>query len=368
MNIPKIEYVSPSGKLTPEDIAALPAHVVFNFEHVESVSFAALRAILARQNNGEHIEIVNASDSVYLMFVSTGADRFIRISRAPREMDLSSYHRTGEGGMGDCYFDNDGESMVKLYQDPSLLILAQMEKRGAYAAFISGIPTPLVGEEVKIGDKHGIIFELAKNKKSIARLIADDPDNIEKYAKVFADMFLKLHATPCAKDMVDPIAGRLRFTVDQTELLTEEQHKLADDILDGIEPKDTCLHGDPHLGNMIIGDNGPQFIDMGSFSYGNPLFDLSMTYVECSLLCDLGEISEEMIMRDFHITPATLKRFWKLFVKHYFDAQTPAQVEEVETMLTPLGWVMTTRILAALGPDDPRFRPIFDTLWARLDA
>ena len=366
MNIPVIPAIALSGALSPEDVVDLPANVQLDFEKVESVSFAALRALLARRERGMANAIVNASDDVYLMFVSTGADRFIRISRAPRDIDLSSYHVAGEGGMGNCYFDDQGDCMVKLYQDPALLILAQMEKRGAYAAFVSGVPTPLVGEEIRAGDKHGIIFERARNKKSIARLIADDPDNIERYATIFADMFLKLHATPCAKDLVDPVAERLKATVDQIDFLTEEQHRQADAILDAIEPRDTCLHGDPHVGNMIVGDNGPQFIDLGSFSYGNPLFDLSMTYMECSLLCDVGDVSEEMISRNFHITPATLKRFWKLFAKRYFDAQTPARVEEVENMLAPLSWVMSARILAALGTDHPHFRPIFDKLSERL--
>lgn len=366
VNIPMMKSVPMSGRITPADVAKAPAHATLDFEHVESVSFAALRALLARGEKGELGDIVNASDDVYLMFASTGADRFVRISRAPREIDLSSYHVAGEGGMGDCYFDAEGDNMVKLYQDPSLLVLARMEKRGAYAAFVSGIPTPLVGEEVKAGDKYGIVFERAKGKKSIARLIADDPDNIEEYANVFADMFKRLHSTPCAKGLADPVEPKFRFMIDRTEILTAEQHERADAILDGIEPRGTCLHGDPHLGNMIIGDNGPQFIDLGSFSYGNPMFDLSMTYIECSLLCDLGEVSDEMITRNFHIRPATLKRFWGLFARRYFDAQTPEQVEEVEEMLAPLAWASTARILAALGPEHPHFRPIFDTLTTRL--
>lgn len=362
----KQRTIALSGRLTPADIEDLPFHVTLDFDDVESVSYAALRALLARRKAGDDSDIVNANDDVYLAFDSTEANRFIHVSLKPHEFDLGGFHIAGDGNMGDCYFDDEGDTMVKLYSDPKTLSMARLEKTGAYTAFLSGISTPLVGEEITSRGKHGVIFERARNKKSITRLIADDPDNIEEYATTFADMFLKLHATPCAKDLTEPIEVKLRLMVDQAEFLTEQQHEYADAILDGIDPKDTCLHGDPHLGNMIIGDNGPQFIDLGSFSYGNPRFDLSMTYLECSLLCDIGEISEEMVMRNFHITPATLKRFWKLFAKHYFDAQTPAQVEEVEDMLAPLAWVMTARVLSALGADHPHFRPIFDTLSARL--
>lgn len=366
MNLPTMKTVPLHGRVTPEDVATVPARVTLDFAQVESVSFAAIRALLAHREQGELGEIINASEDVYLMFASTGADRLVRISIAPREIDLSSYHVAGEGGMGDCYFDAEGDNMVKLYQDPSLLMLARAEKRGAYAAFVSGVPTPLVGEEIKAGDKYGIVFERSKNKKSIARLVADNPEDIEKYATVFAEMFKKLHATPCAKGLADPVDRKFRFMVDQAEFLSAEQHRRADSILDGIEPRDTCLHGDPHLGNAIIGDNGPQFIDLGSFSYGNPIFDLSMTYIECSLLCDLGEVSDEMIMRNFHVTPATLKRFWKLYAKHYFDAQTPEQITEVENTLAPMSWVAVAVICSALGSDHPHFRPIFDTLTERL--
>ena len=41
----------------------------------------------------------------------------------------------------------------------------------------------------------------------------------------------------------------------------------------------TCLHGDFHPGNLISGEGGEYWIDLGGFSYGDPLLDISTLYM-----------------------------------------------------------------------------------------
>ena len=68
-----------SGMVTPEDVDGLPTCATLDFKDVTSVSFAGLRALLKLQEAEEGIDIVSASNEVYLLFDSTGARRFIPI-------------------------------------------------------------------------------------------------------------------------------------------------------------------------------------------------------------------------------------------------------------------------------------------------
>lgn len=233
-----------SGMVTPEDVDGLPTCATLDFKDVTSVSFAGLRALLKLQEAEEGIDIVSASNEVYLLFDSTGARRFIPIMMQPREFDLSSYHVAGDSNQGDCYFDNDGDSMVKVYKTSVLLASARREQRGAYAAFVSGVPTPLVGGEVSADGRPGILFELARNKKSFTRMIADDPDNIEEYVATFSKLARELHETPCETSLVAPTSAALRMQAEKCPFLSDERRERLLGFIDGVEPSTACNHGD----------------------------------------------------------------------------------------------------------------------------
>lgn len=350
------EAIALPARLSIEDIADLPAHSTLDFDAVGSVGFATLRALLARQKAGDDFDVINASTDVYLMFDSTGANRFVHVARKPRELDLSSFHIAGDGNMGDCYFDDQGDCMVKLYSDPKLLAMARLEKIGAYAAFVSGIPTPLVGEEITSSGRRGVIFERARNKKSIARLIADDPDNIERYVEIFADMAKRLHATPCAKGLAPAAAEIRRRRILDADFISEDKRERALAFVDAVPPADTCVHGDLHIGNLVVGDAGPQFIDMGGFSYGNPNFDLGWTYLISSLLHELGGGASATALAGFHLSAETTREVWRLFEKHYYGAETPEQIQEVEDELMPFAIIKLFGMVNMLGRDNPSLR------------
>lgn len=355
-----------TGRVEPSDIENVPSHTTLDFGAVESVGFAALRAILAKQKDGHDFDVVNANTDVYLMFDSTGANRFIHVSRKPREIDLSGFHIAGDGNMGDCYFDDQGDCMVKLYSDPRTLAMARREKIGAYTAFLSGIPTPLVGEEITSAGRHGVIFERARNKRSLSRIIADEPERLEECARLLADMALELHSTPCAKGLVGSTSDRMMGYVKASTFLTKQQMDKAVGIIENAPMVDTCLHGDLHLGNVIVSDNGPQFIDMSAFSFGAPGFDLGWSYVICSLCPDQGAFGAKRSEGMFHIDASTMHQFWRLFERFYFGAETDEQVAEVEHDLVPYALVKVVAVCKALDPDHPLFRPIFDRLLTRL--
>lgn len=353
--------MSLSGSLETQDVDKLPDQMTLDFTDVTSVSFSALRALLALHERSHGVEIVNASDDVFLLFDSTGVRRHIPISRQPSEIDLGSWRTAGDANQGDCYFDASGDRMVKLFRDTTLFASAQREAQGSYAAFVSGVPTPLVAGEVRWGNRVGIMYECARNKKSVSRLIADDPEHIDDYVKTFADMCIKLHQTECdtsvANSVVDPNLGK----IDEATYFTCAQRSRLLKVIEDTEPATTCVHGDLHIGNLVICDSGPQFIDMGEFGYGNPLFDLGTAYFTAVMSTHL---SNSIIERNFHFPAETMLEVWRLFARHYAGAETPSQLEEFEHQVIPYGvlrGVTLCNLTRTLAP------PIFEGYLALMD-
>ena len=68
-----------------------------DFGEVQSVNFAALRALINCRKKGLRFTIINVSDSVIELFEDTGVSSFISVCRKPMPFDLSKYEEFGGG-------------------------------------------------------------------------------------------------------------------------------------------------------------------------------------------------------------------------------------------------------------------------------
>lgn len=323
-----------SGAVGREEAKIIAAELgngeqVLDFDKVTSISFAALRALLNCQNDGATCRISNASPKVCAMFDTTGVSKFISVCQKPREFDMSTVNRSGDGFTSESYFCNDNDSMIKIYSEGVPQRALEQEKRYAQAAMFAGIPTPLSGDLIKVGNCNGIVFERIMEKKSFARAIADDPDNIETYTKQFAEVCKKLHETPCDKNMFPSLAEVYRQTIINCDIFADEDKKAVLKILDNTPETGCCLHGDLHVGNVIIADGKSIFIDMADFGYGNSIFDLASIYFTAKYT------PEERTMNMFHFGNETMLRFWELFVHYYYGVDNPKKIAEIEAQLHP---------------------------------
>jgi hypothetical protein len=84
-----------------------------------------------------------------------------------------------------------------------------------------------------------------------------------------------------------------------------------------------------HIGNIINDGKTNYWIDLADFSWGNPLFDMGMWYwvAECG--------SEEKTMAYYHLTNAQVHRMWIIFVREYFGAKTPEEIDAINKRITP---------------------------------
>lgn len=319
---------------------------VIDFSRVSSVNFAAIRTFVRMHNNGIKFTIRFASASIMKAFDDTGASGVVSITEAPIYLDISNYEQKGEGYTSVTYFADDQDSMAKLYNSFIDVKVIEKEKIMAKRVFSLGVATPMSGKLITSGDKKGLTFERILNKKSVSQLVAENPDKIEYYARMFGQVCKKLHTTECDTSLFPNIKDIYRRILNDVNFFNDEQKKVIGDFIESMSDVTTCIHGDLHTGNYIITDKGDGlFIDLADFAYGDPLIDIATFWTVA-----LGT-NENLAKNILHNDHETLEKFWNYFVQEYFQVKA----DEVESVTKSLRKYVGLRTLlyVSLGvPED----------------
>ena len=245
------------------------------------------------------------------------------------KIDLNDYVQSGEGANGQSFnHKHDSSVMLKLYNKNAPYEITESELCKAEKVYKTGIPTPRPGEFVTDGNgRYGIRFERIVGKKSFARAISDNPEDVESYARSFACMCRQLHETHIDTAEFPSIKDVDIRLLEQNPYFTEEEKAKVKAFIESVPDCDTAIHGDLQYGNAIMVDDKRYFIDLGDFAYGHPYFDLGMV-----LLTTLYE-DEGFLKEAFHLTPDVAAKFWHYFVKGY--GGDDADEKAIEKSLLP---------------------------------
>ena len=245
-------------------------------------------------------------------------------------INLADYEEFGGGYMATSYNHRDGKTMLKLYRAGVAEALPARELQMARAVAAMGLPTPAAVRLVTDGSRFGAEFRRLHGKKSFARAISDDPSSLEDYATAFARMCRRLHATPCDKGVFPSAADSFRRIVAECPHYAADEKARIAAFIDAVPQADTCLHGDLHIGNVLRAEGRDYWIDLGDFAWGNPLFDVGMTYLACN--CNDEELSQYL----YHVGYAQMQCVWRVFLNEYFGVQPgTAAAAEVEARVRP---------------------------------
>lgn len=249
------------------------------------------------------------------------------------KINLEDYVHAGEGANGESFnHRTDSSVMLKLY-NPGKVQQPLDEMLMARKVFAAGIPTPEPGDYVTDGVRYGIRFRRVEGKKSYARAVADDPENVEKYAREFARMCVALHQTEVDTAQFENVKDRYLRLLEENPFFTPEQKESLGRFIKEAPEAHTAVHGDLQFGNAIFVGEKRYFIDLGDFCYGHPLFDLGMVYLCCC-------ISEEAFIQEaFHMPKSLSMRFWEYFAPEYFGPEK--SLEEINRLIAPYAGLKT---------------------------
>ena len=259
------------------------------------------------------------------VFGQPGADACFE--RAEK-IDMADYVQSGDGYTAISYNHKDGKRMVKLYSGFIPRDVPQKELRLAQAVLDMGLPTPAPKRFVTDGQRVGAEFVRIAPKESFARAISNHPEKLEYYATQFAYYCKNLHSTPIgSKETFPHAADVFRGYVDATKDFTPAEKTRLYAFLDSVSVRETCLHGDMHIGNIITNDHGTWWIDLADFAWGNPLYDLGMFYLACH--CN----PEEMTQNLYHLSNAQMLQVWDIFRQVYFNTDNQEWLAENDAII-----------------------------------
>ena len=265
------------------------------------------------------------------------------------KISLDDYILSGGGANGESYDHmTDPTIMLKLYF-PGKVQQPLDEMLLARKVYYMGIPTPEPGEYVVTEDgRYGILFHRIPGKVSYSRATGDHPENLQQYAKEFAEMCLQLHATHVDTTQFENVKDRYHRLLAENPYFTADEKDKLSRFIDSVPDTDTAIHGDLQYSNVVFTDSQRYFIDLGDFCYGNPLFDLGMVYLSSNL-------SEEAFIKDtFHMDKATSVRFWQAFAPAYFGSGR--SLKDIEEEILPFAGLKTLIIERDTNCPMPQFR------------
>ena len=319
------------ANIIEEEMNKIDGDPYLDFEEVAGVDYAAVRVFYRLATEGKRYFIRNANKNIVNVFYKSGTSSFICITEKPVPIDMNDYEVSGDGYTAISYFHKNGDTMMKLYAPFMPQQVIEREKIVATRTLTLGVNTPLCTGLVTANGQIGICFERIKGKRSVARAISEEPERIEEFMHAYTSAVKKLHATKCDKALFENVGNSFfrELDVAKDHFTEEEFEKIKQFIIEN-EKGDTCIHGDLHIGNVLLTEGGDTlFIDMADFCYGNPLFDVAILYVMSHV------ISDENMVRLYHVDRPTMVHAWELFIKEYFGANTKEEIEKIDNLVKP---------------------------------
>lgn len=267
----------------------------------------------------------------------------------PIPISLNDYVLTGGGANGESYdHKTDPNLMLKLYL-PGKIEQPLSELRMARKVYEMGIPTPKPGDYVVTDDgRYGILFNRIVGKKSYSRATSEHPEKVQQYAEEFARMCLDLHAMHVDTTQVESVKQRFFMYLESNPFFTKSEKDRIARFIEDAPDTDYACHGDLQYSNAIFVGDKRYFIDLGDFSYGYNLFDVSMVYVCCYLSLD------EFVKETFHLDKPLSKRFWDCFAPVYFGSDR--SLKSIEEEIMPYAGLRTLMIEFNTNCPMPEFR------------
>lgn len=315
---------------------------------LEYISSAGLRVILRLRKNEPSLRIINASPDVYDVFEMTGFTEMIPVEKAFRRLSVDGCSVIGSGAKGTVY-RLDAETIIKVYKNPDSLPDIKNERELARKAFILGIPTAIPYDVVRVGESYGSVFELL-NAKSFSQMIAAEPENIDHYVTIYAQLLRQIHQTMVKEDDMPDIKGKIsQWLKADKEILSAEAYEKLEKLIQNVPDTLNMLHCDYHTNNIMMQNGETLLIDMDTLSHGHPIFELANIYIT---YVGFGISDPTIVERFIGLPYETAKEIWKKFLPIYLDTEDEARIAEVEAEVKLLSDVRLMRHFARRGGMD----------------
>lgn len=259
-----------------------------------------------------------------------------------KEVSIEGLELIGKGSCGTVY-RLDEDKIIKVFNEDFYTDLIELEDSNAKKSFFAGVNTAISYGIVKVGNCFAIIYE-AINGDTVRQVVEREPEKKEYLISEYAKLGRQMHET-CAKDMGIPRSESLWFGPDSIDkvnkYLDEEEKKQLKQFLLDIPNKDSFVHGDYHIGNLLYADNRVVLIDMTTISVGHPIYDFAGIYLT-GLIPELYKTVLPGTFPDSFLDNA--RNTWDIFLREYFKDKTKEERDRIELEIRPYSLIRLLQI------------------------
>ena len=140
----------------------------------------------------------------------------------------------------------------------------------------TGLNIPKILEVTMIEGKWAIVSEYIEGK-TLAQLMEENPDQIDKYLELFVDLQNTVHNKKAP--LLNKLKDKMNRKISQAQLDATTRYELHT-RLESMPKHDKVCHGDFNPSNIIIKDDGEAYIlDWSHATQGNASADVARTYL-----------------------------------------------------------------------------------------
>ena len=339
------------------------AAVVLDLERLTYISSTGLRVILRLRKAKPELRLINASPEVYEILEMTGFTEMIPVEKAYRRLSVEGCEVIGRGANGQVY-RLDPDTIIKVYLNPDSLPDIHRERELARRAFVLGVPTAIPYDVVKVGDGYGSVFELL-SAKSLAKLIAAQPEKLDEYVGIYVDLLKKIHSTEVRPgDMPDMKAVALGWAGYLRDWLPADQSEKLTALIQAVPEDHHMLHGDYHIKNVMLQNGEALLIDMDTLCMGHPVFEFASIFLA---YLGFGELDHTVAESFLGVSYETCQAIWERTLRLYFGTEDPSRLQAVADKAKVIGYArLLRRTLRRHGLDTDEGRAVIENCKARL--
>ena len=137
----------------------------FDAEGLKDISNEGLHLLKKIKDTiGIKLTIQNVSDDIFDILNNTGFTQIYNVSKKLKSVNIEGLEKISDGATATVYRLDEGKVIKVFKPNISFDLMIEKEKVLSTIGYISGVPTPIAYETVKVGDSFGIIFELLNAK------------------------------------------------------------------------------------------------------------------------------------------------------------------------------------------------------------
>ena len=307
-----------------KELKGYKGDVIINCDELDYISSAGLRIILKIKKAFPNIKIINCNQAVYEIFEMTGFTEMMDIKKGYRKISVDGCEVIGEGAYGIVY-RIDPDTIVKVYKNSSIDDIIK-ERDRAKKAFILGIPTAISYDIVKVGDFYGSVFEML-DAKSFAELLREG-ESINKLVKQSVQMLKLIHKTESINDeLPNKKDEAIEWAKYCEEYLPKDIGKKLVKMMKDIPCRNTIIHGDFHIKNIMHLKSENLLIDMETVGIGHPVLELACSY---SIYEGFECLDPKNPEKFLGIPQEKCRKYMNLTYKYYFDELEDEAIEEIK--------------------------------------